>query len=111
MFMTNFDINIAESQRLRIKYPERIPVIVGRAPGCKLNNIDKNKFLVPGDLTVGQFITIIRKKIKMDQDKAIFISINNILPPTSFRMITIYDEMKHGDGFLYIYYNGESVFG
>ena len=111
MFITKFDINISESQRLRAKYPERIPVIVGRASGCKLNNIDKNKFLVPGDLTVGQFITIIRKRIKMDKDKAIFISINNILPPTAFRMITIYDEMKHGDGFLYIYYNGESVFG
>jgi len=111
MFITNFDTNIIESQRLITKYPDRIPVIVERASGCKLNNIDKNKFLVPGDLTVGQFITVIRKRIKIDQDKAIFISINNILPPTAFRMITIYDEMKHGDGFLYIYYNGESVFG
>ena len=108
---TEFERKYNESKRIREKYPERIPVIVGKAAGCNLNDIDKKKYLVPCDITIGQFISIIRQRIKLSPDKAIFIFINNILPPTSANMLTIYNEMKHGDGFLYIYYNGESVFG
>jgi GABA(A) receptor-associated protein len=111
MFITDFEKNISESNRLINKYPDRIPVIVGKTKGCVLNNIDKTRFLVPRELTIGQFITIIRKRIKLEPDKAIFIFINNILPPIGFRIGSVYEEMKHGDGFLYIYYNGESIFG
>lgn len=109
--ITEFEKKSIESKRIRDKYPERVPIIVGKAKGCNLNDIDKKKYLVSCDLTVGQFISIIRQRIKLSPDKAIFIFINNILPSTSANMLTIYNEMKHGDGFLYIYYNGESVFG
>ena len=108
---TEFEKKCNESKRIREKYPERVPVIVQKAKGCNLNDIDKKKYLVPSDVTIGQFISIIRQRIKLSPDKAIFIFINNILPSTSATVHSIYNEMKHGDGFLYIYYNGESVFG
>jgi GABA(A) receptor-associated protein len=111
MILTDFDKKLTESNRIREKYPERVPVIVGKARGCTLNDIDKKKYLIPNDVTMGQFISIIRTRINISPDKAIFVFINNILPPTSSRMITLYEEMKNKDGFLYIYYNGESVFG
>jgi GABA(A) receptor-associated protein len=75
---TDFEKKYNESKRVRDKYPERIPVIVGKAKGCNLNDIDKKKYLVPCDLTIGQFISIIRQRIKLSPDKAIFIFINNI---------------------------------
>ena len=108
---SDFEKKYIESKRIREKYPERVPVIVEKAKGCNLNDIDKKKYLVPCDITIGQFISIIRQRIKLAPDKAIFIFINNVLPPTSATIYSIYNEMKHGDGFLYIYYNGESVFG
>jgi len=37
---------------------------------------------VPADLTVGQFVYVIRKRIKLAPEKAIFVFINNFLPPT-----------------------------
>jgi GABA(A) receptor-associated protein len=111
MVLTEFDKKLAESRRIREKYPERVPVIVGKARGSTLNDIDKKKYLIPNDVTMGQFISIIRARINISPDKAIFVFINNILPPTSSRMITLYEEMKNKDGFLYVYYNGESVFG
>lgn len=40
------------------------------------------RYLVPGDLTVGQFVYVIRKRIKLTPEKAIFIFVNNVLPPT-----------------------------
>eukprot|EP00286_Rhodomonas_abbreviata_P003859 CAMPEP_0181347776 /NCGR_PEP_ID=MMETSP1101-20121128/34057_1 /TAXON_ID=46948 /ORGANISM="Rhodomonas abbreviata, Strain Caron Lab Isolate" /LENGTH=111 /DNA_ID=CAMNT_0023460009 /DNA_START=422 /DNA_END=757 /DNA_ORIENTATION=+ len=101
----------AEAQRMREKYPDRIPVIVEKATGSDIPDIDKKKYLVPTDLTVGQFVHVIRKRIKLTPEKAIFIFVNNVLPPTAALMSTIYDEQKDEDGFLYITYNGESVFG
>jgi len=107
----DFYRTLEETTKIRKKYPERVPIYVKKAIGCEFIDIDKNKFLVPIDLTLGTFITVIRKRIKLAPEKALFIFINNVLPPLTSLMINIYDEMKDNDGFLYIYYNGESVFG
>ena len=85
--------------------------------------IDKKKYLVPSDLTVGQFCYVIRKRIKLAPEKAIFIFVNEVLPPTAALMSSIYEEHKDEDGFLYITYDsartpqlmnryaGENTFG
>ncbi|KAA8522236.1 hypothetical protein F0562_012909 [Nyssa sinensis] len=72
----------AEAARIREKYPDRIPVIVEKAERSDIPNIDKKKYLVPADLTVGQFVYVIRKRIKLSAEKAIFIFVDNVLPPT-----------------------------
>ena len=107
----NFDERLKESIRIRAKYPDRIPVIVDNNAHSTLPELDKKKFLVPGDLTVGQFVYIVRKRIKLPPEKAIFIFVNNILPPTSSLMSTMYDSYKDSDGFLYLYIAGENTFG
>lgn len=40
------------------------------------------RYLVPSDLTVGQFVYVIRKRIKVSPEKAIFMFVRNVLPPT-----------------------------
>eukprot|EP00898_Chlorokybus_atmophyticus_P007310 jgi/Chlat1/7580/Chrsp63S07068 len=101
----------AEAGRIREKYPDRIPVIVEKAEKSDIPDIDKKKYLVPADLTVGQFVYVIRKRIKLSPEKAIFIFVNNVLPPTAALMSAIYEEHKDEDGFLYITYSGENTFG
>lgn len=59
---------------------------------------------MPADLTVGQFVYVIRKRIKLSPEKAIFIFVDEVLPPTAALMSSIYDEHKDEDGFLYITY-------
>jgi GABA(A) receptor-associated protein len=44
--------------------------------------IEFYRYLVPADLTVGQFVYVIRKRIKLSAEKAIFIFVDNVLPPT-----------------------------
>eukprot|EP00698_Gefionella_okellyi_P004947 TRINITY_DN14569_c0_g1_i1.p1 TRINITY_DN14569_c0_g1~~TRINITY_DN14569_c0_g1_i1.p1 ORF type:complete len:121 (+),score=29.68 TRINITY_DN14569_c0_g1_i1:216-578(+) len=100
-----------EAGRIRQKYPDRIPVICEKAKKSDLSEIDKKKYLVPGDLTVGQFVYVIRKRIKLTPEKAIFLFVNNVLPPTAQLMSTLYEEHKDEDGFLYITYSGENTFG
>lgn len=40
-----------------------LQVIVERAPKSRLRDLDKKKYLVPSDLTVGQFYFLIRKRL------------------------------------------------
>jgi len=115
---TPFDKRILESNKIKQKYPTRIPIICERITAKKsdaktqISNIDKNKFLVPGDLTMGQFLYVIRKRIQLSPEQALFIYVNNsILPATSSSVSTIYEEFKDDDGFLYIIYSGENTFG
>ena len=58
--------NIKDSiEKIRIKYPNKLPVFVFRSKKDKsLGDITNNKFLVPDSLTLGQFISVIRKRIK-----------------------------------------------
>jgi hypothetical protein len=47
----------AEGEKIRRKYPDRVPVIVEKAPKARIGDLDKKKYLVPSDLTVGQVNT------------------------------------------------------
>lgn len=94
------------------KYPERLPIICEKVPGSSLvPSLDKIKFLVPKNLTVGQFIHVVRKRVEISPTTAIFVYCNNTIPPTSSPLITLYKECHDEDGFLYIQYNGEDTFG
>ncbi|XP_024026680.1 autophagy-related protein 8C isoform X2 [Morus notabilis] len=101
----------AEAHRIREKYPDRIPVIVERAEKSDVPDIVKKKYLVPADLTLGQFVYVVRKRINLSPEKAIFIFVKNILPPTAALMSAIDEDNKDEDGFLYMTYSGENTFG
>jgi len=101
----------AESAKIRSKYPERIPVIVEKVPNTTIPDIDKKKFLVPNDISVAQFMWIIRKRIQLPSERAIFLFVGKILPQSSASMGQIYQEHRDEDGFLYIAYSGENSFG
>ena len=81
-----------------------LQVICEKVEKSDIATIDKKKYLVPADLTVGQFVYVIRKRIKLSPEKAIFIFVDEVLPPTAALMSSIYEEHKDEDGFLYITY-------
>ena len=94
------------------KHPDRIPVICQRKINSTIPRVDKNKYLVPRDITVGQFIYVIRKRISISKDEALFMfTENGIIPPSSTLLSNLYTENKDEDGFLYIIYSGENTFG
>jgi GABA(A) receptor-associated protein len=86
-------------------------VIVEKAERSDVPSIDKKKYLVPTDLTVGQFTFVIRRRIQVPAEKALFIFCKNSLPPNAALMSDVYSEHKDPDGFLYMTYSGENTFG
>ena len=104
---------LIESKKILAKYPDRIPVICQKTKSNtnSIPDLDKHKYLVPSDLTAGQLIYVIRKRLNLKENKAIFLFINNVLPPTSYSLEYLYELYKDDDGFLYITYSGENTFG
>ncbi len=114
LFNNNKKDKVRESvKRIIEKYPDRVPVFVTRGSNDRqLNLITNNKFIVPDGITVGQFMTIIRKKIDLTPEMALFIFVkSNILPVQSSTMGTLYNQYKNDDGLLEIQYCGENTFG
>ena len=108
-----FTKRLNEANRVLEKYPDRIPIIVERNnhSGNDMPVLDKKKFLVPTDLTIGQFVYVIRRRIKLAPEKAIFIMAESKLPPTAMLVSQLYKENKHDDNFLYLTYSSENTFG
>ena len=90
-----------ESNKIRQKYPDRIPVIVQKVEGSQIEKIDKRKYLVsmdryrsiflndksiiepfqvPADITAAQFMWIIRKRINLPSERAIFLFVDKMVP-------------------------------
>ena len=101
------------SSKIRLKYPDRIPVIVERDTRVKTYapEIQKNKYIVPMDITIGKFMFELRRHMTLSEEQAIFIYVQDQIPPTSAHISEIYNKFKDEDGFLYVSYAGESAFG
>ena len=106
-----FDKRAEEASRIMKKYPDRIPVIVEKSSSSDIAEIDKHKYLVPKDLSVSQFIYVIRKIIKLQPEQAIFLFMKNTLPPATSLMSQMYEEYADECGFLFCVYSGEATFG
>jgi GABA(A) receptor-associated protein len=107
----SFEKRFEEATRILGKYPERVPIICERIT-TNIPEIDRKKYLCPRDLSIANFMYVIRKRLKLSSEKSIYLFINNkIMPSTSSLLGVIYENYKDKDGFLYISYGGESTFG
>ena len=101
------------SQSLREKYPNKVPVVLKRSKDSKnIKDIGVVKYLVQDYITVSQFMYIIRKKIEIDSTEALYLYANEqYMLNNNLDMIAVYDEYKSDDGLLKLTYAGENVFG
>jgi len=74
-------------------------------------NIDKNKYLVPQDLTIGQFVFVVRKRVALQPAQALFLFVDGKIPASTATIASVYRDSKSDDGFLYVNYAGEDTFG
>lgn len=105
-----FDQRKSEADRILSKYPDRVPIIVEPSDGCAIA-IDKKKYLVPRDLSMGQFLFVIRKRLKLPAEKALFMFVGSQIPSSSSMLSTLHAQHVSPDGFLKITFSEESVFG
>ncbi|KAG6667866.1 hypothetical protein I3843_01G122700 [Carya illinoinensis] len=106
-----FDERLQDAKNIIMKYPDRVPVIIERYSRTNLPEMEKKKYLVPRDMSVGQFIHILSSRLQLTPGKALFVFVKSTLPQTASRMDSIYESYKDNDGFLYMCYSSEKTFG
>ena len=76
-----------------------------------MEDLNRTKFLIPMDFTIGQFMYVIRKRLHMASEKGIFLFVAGTIQSVNAILSNLYDRYKDDDGFLYINYSDENVFG
>ncbi|KAE8077120.1 hypothetical protein FH972_015718 [Carpinus fangiana] len=107
----SFEERLEDAKNIIMKYPDRVPVIIERYSRTDLPEMEKKKYLVPRDMSIGQFIHILSSRLHLTPGKALFVFVKNTLPQTASPMDSIYDSYKDDDGFLYMCYSSEKTFG
>uniref|UniRef100_A0A3Q1GG79 Microtubule-associated protein 1 light chain 3 gamma, like n=1 Tax=Acanthochromis polyacanthus TaxID=80966 RepID=A0A3Q1GG79_9TELE len=96
---------------IRSKFPNKLPVIVERYIREKtLPLLDKTKFLVPFD-RLSDCLPF-RNKIALDSTQALFLLVaEKSMSCMSSSMGEVYSQHRDTDGFLYITYASQEMFG
>ncbi|UJR17296.1 hypothetical protein I4U23_004191 [Adineta vaga] len=129
----SFEQRRFESERIRRRYPDRIPAIVQPLTSSTMSTtslfrsfsssssshemtlvrLENEKFLVPSELSFGQFAYNIRRRLRLRPEHALFFYTGSYgkQPSLITTMEGLYHENKDIDGFLYVWYADEKVFG
>ncbi|GAV07353.1 hypothetical protein RvY_17192 [Ramazzottius varieornatus] len=109
----SIELRREEILNIRRDHPHKIPVIVERyRKEVDLPLLEKEKYLVPSDVTMSQFLSIIRSRLVLAPNQAFYLIVNNkFLASMSKTMGEIYHEEHDPDGFLYMVYASQEMFG
>jgi len=90
------------------RHPNRVPVKIDEESDF---DIDRRKYLIPRDMTLGTFVTYLRNRVKLNNSEAMFVLIEGILPPVSATIETLYITHVRDDRLLHIILKKENTFG
>ena len=83
-----------EALRIKKKYPNRVPIICERYTVGD-PEIDRKKYLVPDDLSISNFIYVIRKRIKLKPENALYLFVNGKILNGTGLLAQIYDCLSY----------------
>jgi len=110
----------SQSEKIRTKYPDHVPVILEPAPEKRstIRAVDpsdgglKTKYLVPGTQSVAKFMATVRKQVKLSKEEALYLmTLDNTIPASTTIMSQVDKNHQSEDGFLYLVFTGENTFG
>jgi GABA(A) receptor-associated protein len=120
----SFEERKKQSNKIIDKYKDKYPIYLTFDNNIDIDitkvDINLNKYIVSSELTLGQFLAIIRKKINFNSNESLTLFIEEyvkdyfksaILCLNSSTIREIYNKHKDPDGFLYIKVVKENSFG
>lgn len=102
-----------EEARAMIKeFPGRSCLYIEKSPNCEtLDNLSKKKYLVPNTISCDQLMYIIRSRLVLKKEEALFFYVDKRMICGSTQLGDLYKKYKDKDNFLYIKYASENCFG
>lgn len=110
----------ATAEKALARRPDSCAVIIEPKDGKQPQMLCGAKFLLVRDFTMAQVLAVIRRKLGkgVSQAEALYLFVEDpdpstdaTIPPMTHTIGTLYDEYKFPDGFMYIVYSGDEVFG
>ena len=99
-----------EVQQVTNLYPDRIICAVD-ARDTQDPPMDKRKFVVPAEIQFGNFVAVVRKRLKIKEQEALFFFVDSSLIQMSKTMNEIKTSHASEDGVVYVVYSKENTFG
>ncbi|KRZ12608.1 Microtubule-associated proteins 1A/1B light chain 3B [Trichinella zimbabwensis] len=116
--MKSFGMNTTQRKEevflIRKKYPTKVPIIIEKhRKDISLPLMEKNKFLIPQEVTVLQLIAMLRNRLEIPQRCVLYFTINGHLLTASINdtMADLYLKFHDEVGFLYLQYFSQDCFG
>lgn len=107
----SFAARCDEARAMTAKYPSRVPIVL-EPETIRTPSLDKRKFLAPPTITFGQLTFVVRQRINLRPDQALFFFfVDNTLVPSTATISEVYAAHRDADGFLYLFYSLENAFG
>lgn len=106
----SFEERVKKFSEIKKKYPSRLPLIVETRKESLLK-LEQIKYLVEPDMTIGNFVYVLSRRLKLQPSDALFIFINNKIYPTETQIASLYKTEKDVDGFMYCTISSEDTFG
>ena len=101
-----------EYRRVMSKYKnERIPVILERSSNPDTPKLDREKYVLPPDITIAQLLVVIRKRVALPDTGALFLFKDNRVVSSNATIQEVAKESVSEDGFIYLTYTTENAFG
>ena len=103
----------SQCNKILQNHPDKIPVILERDKNCQINKPIKTKYILSKEVTMAEFVKIIREKLELKSERALFFLVNGKHSVTMTEDLEqIYSNHKDkDDGFLYMTYSEEIVYG
>ena len=95
---------------IRKRFPDRVPIVLNKHKGGK-----DGKFLAPESMSVREFNCLIRQRLSLPAEKALFIFVatksGSCIPSPHETLLLQYVAHSKEDGCLHMTYSGENTFG
>lgn len=115
MYQQSYETRKRKYIMIKARFPDRIPVIVTRG-SYDIPKINSCSFLVLESSTFSKLLISVMNEIKKNSEEDYIVSItllvnNKYSLPSNMTLSEIHEKYKSDDGFLYVTYIKESVFG
>jgi len=99
------------AEALQRRYPDTVLIKATRGRGCTLPALRRSHLMVPKTLTVGHLLHILRNRLAISADVAVFLFVDGVIPPCSQLIGHLDASNREEHDILHIEYASENAFG
>ena len=99
-----FEQRQKSAKNILAKYPDKVPFLISRKRGTKLQQIGKKKFMISKHLCISNVKYVIKNMLQLKNKNNLVIECRQKIISDDDNVEMIYDNNKDSDGFVRLFY-------